>query len=113
MREKPGTIELLGTHVTQALRPFRDALQSDAAFRQFLRRLGWNATGMPPAYGSIGVSIDAAGLKLDGLGPSPDLGAATALLKAAKDAYDSLQAISVAPPGVNAAAFLAEIRERL
>ena len=113
MSETPGTIELLGTHVTLALRPFREALRDDAAFRQFLRGLGWNATGIPPAYGSIGVSIDGAGFTLDGLGPAPDAAAVAALLKAAKDAYDSMQSIAVAPPGVNAAAFLAEIKERL
>jgi hypothetical protein len=109
MSDKPGTIEVLGTHVTLALRPFREALRDDAAFRRFLRGLGWNPTGIPPAYASIGVSIDGAGLKLDGLGPTPDAAAAAALLKAAKDAFDGLQSISVAPPGVNAAAFLAEI----
>jgi hypothetical protein len=113
MSEKPGTIELIGTHVTEALRPFREALRDDAAFRQFLRGLGWNPTGVPPAYASIGVSIDGAGLKLDGLGPAPDLAAAVALMKAAKDAFDSLQSIGVAPPGVNAAAFLAEVKGRL
>ena len=42
-----------------------------------------------------------------------DAAAVAALLKAAKDAYDSLQSIAVAPPGVNAVAFLAEIKERL
>src|SRR5437867_5431521 len=113
MSERPGTIELIGTHITLALRPFRNALSDLASFRQFLRGLGWNPTAIPAPYGSIGISIDGAGLKLDGLGAAPDAAAAAALLKAAKDAYDALQSISVAPPGVDAAAFLAEIKGRL
>src|SRR5262245_36541055 len=113
MSESRGTFELFGRHLTEALRPFRDALRDDAAFRSFMRRLGWKATARPPAYASIGVSIDGASLKLDGLGAVPGATEITALVEAAKNAYDSLQAISAAPPGVDAGAFLAEIRKRL
>ena len=113
MSTGPGTLELLSKHLTLALEPFREALRDDDAFRHFMRSLGWNVTGIPPAYGSIGLSIDLAGVKLDALGPNPAGAAVLALVQAGKSAYDTLQAISVAPPGVNAAAFLAEIRERL
>ncbi len=108
-----GTLEVLAEQIVRALRPFREALRDDASFRHFMQSLGWTPTGMPAAYGSIGLSIDTAGVRLDALGPAPPGADIAALVTAVKNAYDSLQSITTAPPGVDAAAFLAEIRDRL
>jgi hypothetical protein len=113
MSDRPGTLELIATQLTLALRPFREAIRDPARFQQFMRRLGWNPTGVPAPYASIAVNIDLADGKLTGLAAAPPLADVLALVQAMKGAFDSLQAIAVAPPGVDAGAFLAELKSRL
>jgi hypothetical protein len=113
MANSSSTFELLGRHLALALRPLSEALKDPERFKQLMFRLGWTPTAMPSAYASLGVSVDGASIKLDALPDNPPLTAVLDLIQAVKNAFDGIQSIGVAPPGVNAAVFLPEIRERL
>jgi hypothetical protein len=108
-----GTFELLGRHLAAALRPLSDAVKDAEGFKALMFRLGWTPTAMPPTYASLGVAVDGATLKVDGLPDGAEIADVLAMVQAVKGAFDAIQSISVAPPGVNAAAFLPEIRQRL
>jgi hypothetical protein len=108
-----GTLEILGRHLTLALRPLGEALGDPDRFKQLMYRMGWRVTDLPPAYAALGTAIDTASTKLAALGDSPSVDDVTALIGALKDAYQAIRGISDAPGGVDAGAFLAEIGERL
>jgi len=109
----PGTLELVGRHLTNALQPLTAAVSDTERFKQLLYRLGWNATALPPAYAALGTAVSNAAAKLEALGDPPTINQILDLLTAVKAAFDAIKGISVAPPGVNAGAFLAEIGDRL
>ena len=113
MTDTPGTLELIGRHLTLALRPLIDGLSDLTHFRQLMYRLGWPVTGLPPEYTALGSAVNTAVLKLEDLSDNPSPDEIAGLLQAIKTAYDAIQGISTAPPGVDAVAFLAEITERL
>src|SRR5215469_6029836 len=113
MADPAGTLQIVGNLLTSALRPLQNALSDVESFKGFLYRLGWNASGMPPEYQSLGALISTAADKLDSLGSSPSAGDIADLLGKAVAAFNGVSSIGVAPPGVNAGAFLAEISERL
>jgi len=113
MSENPGTLELIARHLILAVKPLRDAVSDQERFRQLMYRLGWNATALPPEYANLATVIDEALQALENLADEPTVEEVLDLLKEAKDVYDAIQNISIAPPGVNADAFLAEIGERL
>jgi hypothetical protein len=113
MSDRPGTLELIGTHLTLALRPLSDGLSDLAHFKQLMYRLGWKVTGVPPEYTSLAAAVAAAVNKLEGLGANPSPDDIAGLLQAVKSAYQAIQGITTAPPGVDAGTFLAEIGERL
>lgn len=113
MSDQQGTFELIGKHLTLALSPLGEAVRDPERFKQFMYRLGWNATAMPPAYAGLGTAVDAAVNKLNALPEQPSITDVLDLIKLVKNAFNAIRSISVAPPGVNAAAFLAEIRDRL
>jgi hypothetical protein len=113
MAEPTGTLQQIGSLLTASLRPFRDALREQESFKGFLYRLGWQASAMPPEYESLGSTIAAAVDKFDSLGSTPTPADILDLLHKAVAAFTSVRSITVAPPGVDAGAFLAEINERL
>jgi hypothetical protein len=113
MASDRGTFELLGRSLALALQPLSEAVKDLESFKQLLFRLGWTPTAVPPAYASLGASVDAATIKLDALPEHPPFPDVLALIQAVKNAFDAIGSISVAPPGVNAAAFIPEIRQRL
>jgi hypothetical protein len=113
MTESSGTLITLGRHLTLALRPLRDAVLDKERFRALMYQLGWSPTDLPPAYAALATVIDDTAAKLDRLADSPTPEQITDLLAAVKHAYQSIRAISAAPPGVDAGAFLSEIGERL
>jgi hypothetical protein len=78
-----------------------------------MRELGWNATALPPAYAALATDIDTAATKLEALPDSPSVADIADLIQAVADAYNAIQGITVAPPGVDPGPFLAEIGERL
>jgi hypothetical protein len=113
MANPTGTLQALGSLLTAALRPLRDALRDEESFKGFLYRLGWNASALPPEYTTLGSTIAAAADALETLGASPSADDILDLLHKAIAAFNAVQSIAVSPPGVNAGAFLAEINDRL
>ncbi len=109
-----GTLETLGKHLILAVTPLKQAVSDLDSFRQFIYRLGWDATGIPPSYSNLIVRIDSAVTTLEALIADPDPAQAMAMLTKIKEVFEAIEAIQDAPPGVvDAPAFLQEIRERL
>ena len=113
MSNQEGTLELLGRHLALALQPLREAVSDKERFRALLYQLGWNAADLPPQYAALGTAVDDVSAKLAALGDPPTVEQVTDLLTSIRNAYDAIRGISVAPPGVDAATFLAEIGDRL
>jgi hypothetical protein len=113
MADDRDTLELIGRQLVAALRPLREAVQSVDQFRLLLFQLGWNATDMPPQYAALGTAIDNAVQRMEALGDSASPQEIADFLTAVVDAIDEIQGIAVAPPGVDATEFLAEIGSRL
>lgn len=113
MSENPGTLEQIARHLTLAIRPLREAISSPDNFMQFMYRLGWRVDSLPPEYANLGALVATTVQALEDLADEPSLEDVIALLDQAKEVYEAIQALSTAPPGVDASAFLAEIGERL
>ena len=60
MADAPGTLELIGRHLTLALRPLLDGLSDLSHFRQLMYRLGWDVTDLPPQYTALANAINTA-----------------------------------------------------
>lgn len=113
MSEARGTLESLARHVVAALEPLRRAFSDEDAFKALMLRLGWETTGLPAAYEETANAVAEAASAADALGDEASLEEIALLLEKASAAYDKITSIAAAPPGVDAAAFLAEIGERL
>ncbi len=108
------TLEEIGKQLIIAVKPLKDAVSSPDAFRQFIYRLGWGATGIPPSYANLIAKVDLAVNDLEALADSPTITEVLNLISRVKDIYDAIQDITDAPPGVvDVPAFLSEITERL
>lgn len=113
MAETPGTLELIGRHLTLALRPLLDGLSDLSHFKQLMYRLGWDVTDLPPQYTVLASAINTAVTKFETLSANPSPADISALLQAVKAAYEAIEGISTAPGGVDAGQFLVEVPERL
>jgi hypothetical protein len=113
MSDTPGTLELIAQHLTLALKPLRDGLSDVDHFKQLMFRLGWKVTALPPEYSALFAAVDTAVTKFEALTDNPTPRDIAELLQAVKNAYNAVQGITAAPPGVDAGAFLSEIGERL
>ena len=109
-----GTLEEIGRHLVLALQPLKNAVSSADSFRQFIYRLGWNASSIPPAYTALAVNVDDCITELEDLIASPDVEKALRVIAKVKIVVEAIEALSDVPPGViDGAAFLTEIRDRL
>ena len=113
MSDSRGTLEAIARHLVLALKPLQQGVSSLDEFQHLMARLGWNAQSIPVLYASLATQVDGAIQALETLPDSPSEEDIIQLLGKAKGIYQAVQAISVAPPGVDAGAFLSEIRERL
>ncbi len=113
MSDERGTLESIGRHLALAFAPLKDAVASKPRFVALMRDLGWNATDLPPAYTALGTAVDEALSALDTLGDPPTIAQVETLLGAVRAAYEAMRGIAIAPPGVDATAFVAEAGERL
>lgn len=108
-----GTFERVARLLAEALHPLEEAVSGPEQFKAFLMRLGWLPASMPPAYAALGTAVRTARQKLESLDDSPSITEVLDLLQAGKAAFDAIRGIGVAPPGVDAGPFLAEIGTRL
>ncbi|MEZ4701001.1 MAG: DUF6603 domain-containing protein [Rhodothermales bacterium] len=114
MNEAQDTFQLIAGELILAVDPLREAFTDPDQFVALMRKLGWEATALPDAYAGLASAIaDAVDLVDDLAQGTPGASEIQALIATAQDLYDRIQGIAVAPPGVDAGAFLAEIGERL
>jgi hypothetical protein len=113
MSTTAGTFEQVARAMIDAVAPLRRALGSPDAFRSFMLRLGWETSSLPPSYTALGTTITEAMQAVEALRDDPTADEVLALLRKAQAAYLAIQQIDQAPAGVDAAAFLSQIGERL
>ena len=109
MSDTPGTLESIGRHLTLALDPLRLAVSDPERFKQFMLRLGWEVTSLPPEYVDLGARVEAAVQALEAFPDEPSSADVSGLLNKIKEVYVAFQAISVAPAGVDPGEFLPEL----
>ena len=109
MKNGHGTFELIARHFVTALEPLRRAVSDENAFRALMLRLGWETTGMPPAYAAIGSAIAEAAASVKNLSDDAEADEIADLLLKTKAAYEKIRSIDAAPPGVDAPSFLAQV----
>ena len=76
-------------------------------------RLGWEVDSLPPAYAALAEAAGAVSTSVESLADDADLEKVLALIQKVGDVYRAIQGIQAAPPGVDAGAFLAEVRKTL
>ncbi len=109
-----GTLENLGRNLVLAVKPLRDAASSPDHFKQFIYRLGWNATDIPPSYSNLITKVDEAVAELETLIATPKTEQALKVFSKVKTVLDAIDALSDIPPGiVDTTDFLAEIKDRI
>jgi hypothetical protein len=113
MAESAGTLQTIATHLALAFKPLSEAVSNPRHFRRLLFQLGWKAVDLPPAWSALGTAVEDAVAKAEALTADPTPEEIGALLESVSNAYDAVRSINAAPTGVDAAAFLAEIGERL
>ena len=116
MSDSSGTLETIGRHLALAVRPLRFAVADVASFKHFMYRMGWNVQSLPPAYAALASLIDDVVNALTAIEASSGgerLSRALALLEKVSALYQAIKTLGAAPDGVDAAAFLAEVPERL
>lgn len=106
---EPGSLRLIAEHLAGAVAPLERAFRDETAFRTLMRRLGWSVRDLPVAYVAIADGAAAAVAALDALAEDAELPALLELIDRVGSVYRSLDGLAVAPGGVDAAAFRAEI----
>ncbi len=109
------TVELLARHLISAARPLVEAGQSLGDFKRLMARLGFGANDLPPAYAALATRVSSAVTNLEAIPASPTIDQVFDLLSDAKAVFDAIQNLATSPPpaGSDAAAYAAEIGERL
>lgn len=107
------TLGLIATHLALAMRPLGAAVADLDSFKQFMHRAGWEVDDLPPAYVSLGTTVQALSSAVDNLGDDPSLEQIADLLNRLAALVDAIRGITTAPAGVDPGAFLSDIGERL
>ena len=111
-----GTLATIARHLALAVRPLSAAVADLASFKTFMYRLGWRVQSLPPSYSALGTLVDeivTAVKAIEASPDEPDPDAILALLDKVRALYQTIHTLADAPTGVDPAAFLAEIGERL
>jgi hypothetical protein len=107
------TLHALAGHLAGAVEPLRRWVVDRDNFRTLMFRLGWEVDSLPPPYAALADAAAAVSTAVESLADDADLDKALALIEQVGDVYRAIQNIQVAPAGVDAAAFLTEIRKTL
>lgn len=106
-------LRTIAQRLSDALRPLERALASPAGFRSLLLRLGWRASDIPPEWQALAADVSTVASAAGALADDPGLADMLAAFTAAGQLRDHVNGLSTAPPGVDSAALLADLRERL
>jgi hypothetical protein len=109
------TLGEIARHLILAATPLIEAGRSRGAFMRLMSRLGYHVADIPGPYGALATQVSEAVEEFEALSASPDLEDLLHLLERAKGVFDAVQGLgsAPAPTGVDAAAYAAEIGERL
>src|SRR5690606_19947683 len=111
--DENGTLQLIAEHLASAVAPLDEAFREVDAFRALMLRLGYEVDGLPPAYTNVADQALAAVSAATALADGAELEEIVALLRSVGAVYESVDALTQAPPGVDAAEFLPEIARNL
>jgi hypothetical protein len=111
--EERSTLEALARHLAGAVEPLRRWVLDLDHFRTLMFRLGWEVDSLPPPFAALADAAGAVSTSVDALAEDPDLDTLLAVIRQVGDVYRAIRAIQAAPAGVDAGAFLTEIRETL
>ena len=113
MNGEPGTLEAIAAQLAIAVAPLERAVADPQSFRAFLQRLGWDAQSLPPEWSALAAKTGDVATALQALQAASGVDAAVRLIEKAGALYQAITSISTAPSGVDPAAFLADIGERV
>ena len=108
-----GTFQLLAENLTLALQPLTEAVSDLDSFKDFMFRLGWEVNSLPSSFTNLADLAKEALLILESLPANANVIEVNDLLTKIKAIYSAIKSLTEAPDGVDAEAFLTEIRERI
>lgn len=108
-----GTLEVIAEHLALAMRPLEDAVASTDSFIQFMGRIGWTVSSLPPQWAALANAVRDVVSAVVALRESSSVANASAALQTVRTLSESVQGITEAPSGVDVAEFLADLHERL
>jgi uncharacterized protein DUF6603 len=108
-----GTLEIIAEHLGIAMQPLAEAVADVDSFVRFMGRIGWNVDSLPPQWGAVANAVRDVVLSVVALREAPSVGNAQQVLQAVRTLSEGVRGINEAPGGVEVAAFLADMHERL
>jgi hypothetical protein len=108
-----GTLGRIAYHLVEAVRPLEDAFSDADTFRILLLQLGWDAPGLPPSYRTVADNVVQAVSALEALAENATVDQIVAVIERAGSVYRAISALTEAPEGIDASAFLPELARRL
>lgn len=108
-----GTLEVIAEHLGLAMRPLADAVSGPDTFIRFMGRIGWSVTSLPPQWGALANAVRDVVAAVTALRDGSNAANAGQALSAVRSLSEAIRGIDQAPGGTDAAAFLADMHERL
>jgi hypothetical protein len=108
-----GSLGRIAHHLVEAVRPLEDAFSDADAFRVLLLQLGWDAPGLPPSYRVVTDKVVQATSALEALADGATVDEVLSVVDKAGAVYRAIDALTEAPEGIDAGAFLPELARRL
>ena len=92
-----GTLQTIGRHLVLAIEPLKHAMESPDNFIQFLYRMGWSVSDLPPAYSDLVTKTEDALAELELLTADPTIEKALSVIRKVKNVFDAIDAVTEAP----------------
>jgi hypothetical protein len=108
-----GTLERIVNHLVGAVWPLQDAFSDTNSFRVLLLELGWDVPGLPPSYRAVAGKVAQAVDALQNLADEATVDELLTAIDTAGAVYRAIDALTEAPDGIDPAAFLPDLAERL
>jgi hypothetical protein len=107
------TFRILARELALVFAPLKNAVGGVDEFRSFIARLGWVVDSLPPSYQALSPHVDQALASVRALADDPDPGEVLNALEKLRQLVATIRSLSEAPAGVDAAAFVDDVREAL
>ncbi len=115
MTNPPNTFSLVAKHVLGIFNPLAQFFANEDKFKGLLFQMGWTPTALPPSYQMLAGVVSNASVNLNQFLTldSPSASDILSIMNTAKNVFEGVQNISVAPSGVDAGAFLSVFKTEL